>query len=137
MLGPQGHSQPGPGMALEQLLKPWDEGLTPACCLSRGRDAWARGSVGFPGNVPALPALRRERRGPECLRLGMTGSRPHTLTGLSASAGVPGMPGPSWWTPGHPGTKMSVGAALVVWGVKVQCGGGVQGETRAGGGGPE
>ena len=32
---------------------------------------------------------------------------------------------------------MSVGAALVVWGVKVQCGGGVQGETRAGGGGPE
>ena len=67
MLGPQGHSQPGPGMALEQLLKPWDEGLTPACCLSRGRDAWARGSVGFPGNVPALPALRRERRGPECL----------------------------------------------------------------------
>lgn len=74
---------------------------------------------------------------PACLppsaHLGLTGSQLHTLTGPSASAGAPG---PPWWTPGLPGTKVTVGAALVVWGVTVQCVG-VQGETRAGGGGPE
>ena len=74
---------------------------------------------------------------PACLppsaHLGLTGSQSHTLTGPSASAGAPG---PPWWTPGLPGTKVTVGAALVVWGVTVQCVG-VQGETRAGGGGPE
>lgn len=55
---------------------------------------------------------------PLSAHLGLTGSRSHTVTGPSASAGVPGLP---WWTPGLPGTKVIVGAALVVWGVTVQC----------------
>lgn len=55
VLGPQGHSQPGPGTVLEQLPTPWDEGLTPACRLSGGREEWARRSVGAWGMCLPFP----------------------------------------------------------------------------------
>lgn len=115
-----------------------------SCCPPAVADSEHGGSSGRARRV-TNPLPPHHRKSPDtgrlfargaCLRVpapGVNQSR-HTVTGLSASW-CSWHSRPILWTPGLPRTKVSVGAALVVWRVKVQCGGGVQAETRAGGGG--